>query len=175
MLSKLLRFLILPILLITLLVYASIPWWVPVVAKYSQLYTDLDIKHLEIGYPWHDHWQIQHLQGHKEASDNLTKVHLENIELNYHLLDLWYGSLPTVSIGKMHFDSQLAQTSLDSVPILLLLPQRWLYQMPESLNIERISGKISTPNTVLGQSFTLAGKFNANPDHAHAIAKITTE
>ena len=65
MLSKLLRFLILPILLITLLVYASIPWWVPVVAKYSQLYTDLDIKHLEIGYPWHDHWQIQHLQGHQ--------------------------------------------------------------------------------------------------------------
>ncbi|MDP6968757.1 MAG: YdbH domain-containing protein [Gammaproteobacteria bacterium] len=175
MLSKLLRFVILPILLVIILIYAAIPLWLPFAAQYSQAYTDIEVQQLEVGYPKYDRWHIQHLEGQQESSEHLTRVRLQNVELSYNLLELWYGKLPNISIAKVSFDSHLAQASIDAAPILLLLPQRWLSEFPENLTIERISGNISAPDTALGQAFTVAGKFNADPEHAHAIAKITTE
>ena len=175
MLSKLFRFLLLPILLIILVLYAAIPWWLPLAAKFSQPYTGIAVKDLQVGYPGYDGWLIQNLHGQQETTEHLTEVKLQNIQLNYQLLDLWQGILPTLNIGKITFNSQQAQANIDSLPIYLLLPQRWLQLLPEDINIERINGNISAPDTALGQAFSLAGTFKANPEKAHGVAKITTE
>ncbi len=151
MLSKLFRYLLLPLLLIILVLYAAIPWWLPLAAKFSQPYTGIAVKDLQVGYPSYDGWLIQNLHGQQETTEHLTEVKLQNIQLNYQLLDLWQGILPTLNIGKVTFNSQQAQANIDSLPIYLLLPQRWLQLLPEDINIERINGNISAPKRCLGR------------------------
>ncbi|HCH25129.1 MAG TPA: hypothetical protein DE179_12635 [Oceanospirillaceae bacterium] len=174
MLSTLMRYILLPILLIVLLTYAALPWWLPAAAKYSNLISAIDIEELEIGYPRYDSWHIQHLQAKSATENQRNLIDVSNIQLDYKLMDMWHGDLPNIHIGKVAFDSQLAQSSIDAAPILLLLPQRWLQTMPEQLIIERITGQVRSPDMPLGQDFSVIGKFDGTPEKAHAIAKITT-
>lgn len=173
MLSTLMRYILLPILLIVLITYAAIPWWLPAAAKYSNLVSEVEIEDLEIGYPLVDSWHIPYLQAKSETENQRNQVSINDIQLNYNLVDMWHGDIPNIHVGKVKFDSQLAQSSVNSAPILLLLPQRWLQAMPEQLTIERIAGQIRSPDMPLGQDFSLIGKFDGTPKKAHAIAKIT--
>ena len=174
MLSTLMRYILLPLLLLVLITYAALPWWLPAAAKYSNAVSSLEVEELDIGYPLLDSWNIQHLKAKSTSENQRNLVEFSDIQLTYNLLDMWYGAIPNVRVGKVKFDSQLAQSSVDSAPILLLLPQRWLQAMPEQLVIERIAGQVRSPDMPLGQDFSLIGKFDGTPEQAHAIAKITT-
>ena len=174
MLSAFSRYLLLPILLLVLFIYGALPWWLPIAASFSPLPANIKIDNIEVGYPLFERWQVKTLEASQESPSQRNKIKIENLELTYNLLDLWYSATPDVHISKLSFDSQLAQASADSAPILLLLPQRWLQQMPNQLTIERITGQVSSPSLPLGQDFNVTGKLSGSPESAHIVAKIIT-
>ena len=174
MLSAFSRYLLLPILVLVLFVYGALPWWLPIVANVSPFPANIKIDNIEVGYPLFDHWQIQSLEASQESPSQRNQIKIQDLQLTYNLLDLWNGASPDLHISKLSFDSQLAQASVDSAPILLLLPQRWLQQMPKQLTIERVTGQVRSPDLPLGQDFSIIGKLSGSPESAHAVAKIIT-
>lgn len=178
MLSTLLRFIILPILVLLIGLYAALPWWLPVAIPYlptNQLFTGLQIEEVKLSHPLPNEWRIDHLQLQHLNQQHDIQLAIDNLHFEYDLLDLWRGGKPDISIDEVNFDSQLAAGRMDAAAILLLLPQRWLTQMPASLNIERIKGQIQSPDSPLGQAFSLFGKFNTDQEQANLLAKLTSE
>ena len=172
MLHTLLRYILLPVLALFLLTYAAFPWWLPLAAQLIEPAKGLEIQELNVGYPNYNRWQIHNLKVLQTSPTQDTQLQFENMQLSYNLVDLWHGGLPNIDIAKATFETQLAQSSLDTTPIMILLPQRWLQNMPEQVNIERVIGNISSPNTPLGGDFDVIGKFDASPKQAHAVAKL---
>lgn len=177
MLSTLLRLIILPIILLLIGLYAALPWWLPVAVPYlpyNKLVEGLTITELKLSHPLPNQWQIESMQLQLQDSQQDHQIALHKVQFSYDPLTLWRGGKPNISIGELSFDSQLAAGHMDAAAILLLLPQRWLLQMPESLDIERIKGQIQSPDTPLGQAFSVFGKFNADQQQANALAKLTS-
>ncbi len=177
MLTKLFRLILLPIAILVIALYAALPWWLPVAVPYipyHKLVSGIDITALKLSHPLPNTWQIEHLQLHYQDQQQDIQIAINNLQLDYDLMALWQGAKPSLSIEEVSFDSQLSAGRMDSAAILLLLPQRWLAQMPKNLNIDRVKGQIQSPDTPLGHAFSVFGKFNADQQQASALAKITS-
>ena len=175
MLSTLLRFIILPILVLLIGLYAALPWWLPVAVPYlpyQQLSNGLQISEVKLSHPLPNEWQIEELKLSHINQQHDIQLGISNLHFKYDLLELWRGGKPAIAIDEINFDSQLAAGRMDAAAILMLLPQRWLMQMPASLNIERVKGQIQSPDTPLGQAFSIFGKFNADQQQANVLAKL---
>jgi hypothetical protein len=177
MLSTLLRFIILPILVLLIGLYAALPWWLPVAVPYlpyQQLFNGLQISEVKLSHPLPNEWQIQELKLSHINPEHDIQLGINNMHFKYDLLELWRGGKPDIAIDEVNFDSHLAAGRMDAAAILMLLPQRWLLQMPASLNIERVKGQIQSPDTPLSQAFSIFGKFNADQQQANVLAKLTS-
>lgn len=177
MLSILLRFIILPIIVLVIGLYAALPWWLPAAVPYlplNKFFSGLQISELKLSHPLPNQWQIDHIQLSYVDPQQDIQLAINNLHLQYDLLALWRGAKPNLSIDEVNFDSQLAAGRMDAAAVLLLLPQRWLSDLPEQLSIERVKGQIQSPDTPLGQAFSVFGKFNANQQEANALAKLTS-
>lgn len=177
MLSTLLRFIILPIMVLLIGLYAALPWWLPVAVPYlpyQQLFNGLQISEVKLSHPLPNEWQIEELKLSHINPQHDIQLGINNLHFKYDLIELWRGGKPDITIDEINFDSQLAAGRMDAAAILMLLPQRWLMQMPASLNVERVKGQIQSPDTPLGQAFSIFGKFNADQTQANMLAKLTS-
>ena len=170
MLRFLLRYLLLPLVLIVCIGYAAIPLWVPTaLAVYVQPinWQGLDLK---VGYPSHKSWHVDDLSWHQAQPTLAYRASLTNLELNYSWQSLKAQQWPTVVVQSAHIELETDTNNLNQIPALALIPSQWLPFWPK-FSIEKLVLNASNSQ----KKVQLAGNLRHQDDSLKLLARISNE
>jgi len=165
----LLRYVLLPFMLLILLGYAAIPLWVPSLAGLLlKPYSWLDVE-ITVGYPSHKNWHIEGLSWRQEHESGSFYTSLRDLSLTYTWQSINAQQWPYFIVGEALAVIEAKPKSLALIPSIALIPSQWLAAWPK-FKINKFNLELITQ----GQQFDLSGQLENQPEGLNLISKILT-
>ena len=164
---NLLRYLLLPLVLIFALGYASIPLWAPSLLIATIKPSSWSVTDLKVGYPSHKNWMIEQANWQQELQGSLYKITFSQVNLTYNWKSLSSQQLPNITVKKASINL-LNASKVPTLPIAALIPGQWLPTWP-AFNIENFifNGDIDTNQVILN------GTLSHQEDKLKLLAKLS--
>mgnify|MGYP003972664467 FL=1 len=170
MLRFLLRYLLLPLVLIASIGYAAIPLWVPTALAFYVQPMNWQGLELKVGYPSHKSWHIDDLSWYQTQPTLAYQADLTHLELNYSWQSLKAQQWPTMVIETAHIELEADTNSHNQVPALALIPSQWLPLWPQ-FSINKLV--FNTSNSQ--KQVQLAGNLSHQDAGLKLLARISNE